>query len=605
MSSFLRNVFGGGGGNGEGGSPAGRAASGGAAAVERFVDAWNKRDMQTAVDLFAEDCVYDDTAYYSPFVGRSALKRHLLREADALPPGHSRVIDDVASAASDGSRVCIRWHNEIDGAARSDGYGRGVSFFTLDLDDEEEGDSRYKIESVLCVPEPGAPKPGDVGLNILSAASKVMDATGAGFVDGGDDDDQVGSGGATATDNANANNAVERYFDAWNRRDMAAAVACFAPDCSYEDAQYDCPFTGLDALTKHLDRVAAALPRSFVFVVDDLAVSELESLSSSEGGRNIGVKWHVENGDGDALPFTRGCSLYALDEKTGLIRTGFDVPEPAAIKTGALELGLASVARKVAEEPVRAVPLAAWAAYMYVVFFSDGIMPGANALMLEQRTWEEVRDLSLNFFLVAPLVHLPFAPVVHPLLEGVFNLLLSWAAMFAGFLSDEREDKPNQLPMLPIVAGMQFLTSAFFLPYLGTRSAERLQEGEVVYRDDLATIEGTLGEWRGLGALLGGVGTGSIAWAFMARPEFGGAGERYASFVDLLSIDRVGSSFIVDLVIFGLFQGWLVDDDMKRRGVDVDAGEMAPLRAMAKFVPFFGLAAYLTLRPELTTRNGK
>ena len=73
--------------------------------------------------------------------------------------------------------------------------------------------------------------------------------------------------------------------------------------------------------------------------------------------------------------------------------------------------------------------------------------------------------------------------------------------------------------------------------------------------------------------------------------------------MDLLSIDRVGSSFIVDLAIFALFQGWLVDDDMRRRGIDIDAGEMAGLRTIAKFIPFFGMAAYLTARPQLPEKQ--
>ena len=54
---------------------------------------------------------------------------------------------------------------------------------------------------------------------------------------------------------------------------------------------------------------------------------------------------------------------------------------------------------------------------------------------------------------------------------------------------------------------------------------------------------------------------------------------------------------VTDLVLFGLFQGWLVDDDLARRGVGV--GEQPALRAVAKFVPFYGMCAYLLLRPEL------
>jgi len=245
------------------------------------------------------------------------------------------------------------------------------------------------------------------------------------------------------------------------------------------------------------------------------------------------------------------------------------------------------------------VPAVMWIAYMYIVFFSDGILPGANALSLEQRTWEEVFNLSLNFFLVSPLLHLPFAPVVHPMLEGVFNVLLAWAAMFAGFLSDERKDKPNLLTFGPIVVGMQFLTSAFLLPYLAFRSPERDSEdiGTVFKEDISGDIQATVAEWRPLGALLGGVGSGAIVWSLIARPEFGGFNERWSSFIDLLSIDRVGSSFIVDLAIFALFQGWFVDDDLSRRGVAEE--ELMVLRNAAKFIPFFGLAAYLTFRPAL------
>lgn len=75
---------------------------------------------------------------------------------------------------------------------------------------------------------------------------------------------------------------------------------------------------------------------------------------------------------------------------------------------------------------------------MSIVFFSNGILPGPDATQLDAATWEEVLGLSLNFWLVAPLLQLPFSPALHPGLEGIFNLLLAWAAAFAGFLSDGR-----------------------------------------------------------------------------------------------------------------------------------------------------------------------
>ena len=149
--------------------------------------------------------------------------------------------------------------------------------------------------------------------------------------------------------------------------------------------------------------------------------------------------------------------------------------------------------------------------------------------------------------------------------------------------------------MLPVVAGMQFLTNAFLLPYLVVRPLEET----VVYEEDLDAAS-RLGESRVLGPLLGAVGSAAIAWGLAARPEFGDLGTRWASLIDLLSDDRLGASFVVDLVLFGLFQSFLVDDDLRRRGLEPEAA--GGLRALGRFVPFYGLVGYLALRPPLSTR---
>jgi hypothetical protein len=49
---------------------------------------------------------------------------------------------------------------------------------------------------------------------------------------------------------------------------------------------------------------------------------------------------------------------------------------------------------------------------------------------------------------VTPLVFPSFAPEIHPALEGLFNIVIAWGALFSGFLSDSR--KP---PMLPFCIG--------------------------------------------------------------------------------------------------------------------------------------------------------
>ena len=46
----------------------------------------------------------------------------------------------------------------------------------------------------------------------------------------------------------------------------------------------------------------------------------------------------------------------------------------------------------------------------------------------------EAINLSINFWFVTPLVFPSVAPVIHPALEGLFNIVVAWGALFFGFL---------------------------------------------------------------------------------------------------------------------------------------------------------------------------
>ena len=84
---------------------------------------------------------------------------------------------------------------------------------------------------------------------------------------------------------------------------------------------------------------------------------------------------------------------------------------------------------------------------------------------------------------------------------GVFDLLLAWSALFAGFLPDERKNKPNMLRI-----GIHVLTSGVSLPCLFARTHERDTH---VYKEDIGDDLLAEIEKRGqLGAFLGTVGTG-------------------------------------------------------------------------------------------------
>ena len=521
--------------------------------VDSMIQAYNNRDLDTFITYFHQDCEYEDTMFPRPFIGKEEIQRELRLQASSMP--YQIIVDNIAVA---NNKTAILYHLEDTDKGTVIADTRHCAFYTLE---------QNLITSVFVTVEPTSKK-GPDNLAVLTIASKILSKPRNDVV-------ALPSLGSTPP---------ERYFDAWNRRDMDAAIDVFTDDVTYDDTVFPLPLSGKDALKMHLFTCADAFPDSFTFVVDDIA----------NGGSNIGVKWHVEN-NGKALPFTRGCSFYQLADN-GLIREGIDIVEPAVLKLGAVQQFRKSLTYKISLEPIRIIPLIIWAAYMYIVFFSDGILPGANVLQLEQRTWEEVRDLSLNFFFVSPILSLPFSPVVHPMLEGVFNILLAWAALFSGFLSDDRVRKPNLVPFLPTVIGMQFLTSAFLLPYLATRTTE-IETKVSLQELEIPVVESPL-----LGPFLGGLGVTALAWSSLARvDDFGGWSERVTSFWQLMSIDRVGSSFLVDLAIFAVFQGWLVDDDLKRRGVA--EGELGPLRSVAKFVPFFGMAAYMTLRPKYASQD--
>jgi ketosteroid isomerase-like protein len=552
--------------------------------VGNFFDALNEKRIDDAMMLVEEEVEFEDAAFASPFSGKAELERNMRLRSEVS--SDRIIVDNVVSDLGTTSKVGIRFHMED---ATGDAGKKGTAFFDLD---ETSG----LITRAFLVEENN--KSGEANLKTLNTASKIIQATSFRAKETDSPLTKVQSSMETNDESKipgipwlfsltvptpkSSLTLPEQYFEAWNVRDMKKACAVFAENVEYDDTAFPAPFTGKGSLEKHLNLCAESFPPTFSFVVDDKV----------DGGNKVLLTWHVEN-NGEELPFTRGCSFYEI--KKGKISQGIDVVEPAVFKTGGLSLTLRSIQSKITEEPIRLVPLALWVAYLYVVFFSDWFF-GLPATALEQRTWEEVRDLSLNFFFVSPILNLPFAPVVHPMLEGVFNLLLSWAALFVGFLSDDRRDKPNVLPMLPMVAGMQFLTSAFLLPYLVTRSSEPNTQ---VYLEDLPLVA-QLTESRLLGPAMATVGTGAFVWATFARmQDFGGWNERLVSFLDLLSIDRVGSSFLVDLAIFALFQGWLVNDDLKRRGMSSDSA----LANVAKFVPFFGMAAYLTLRSPLPEKE--
>ena len=393
---------------------------------------------------------------------------------------------------------------------------------------------------------------------------------------------------------------VEEYFNYWNERDMESAINLFDVDCTYEDTLYPGVFAGKETLKKHLFSVADSLPLSFKFCLD---------VVSEDKNGNIGVQWHVENDD-KPLPFTRGCSMYKVDMKSLKITSGFDVPEPVA-KSGAFSLFILKSASTFIDEPRKLIPFGAWIFYCWFLFLST-VAPGPNALQLDANTWKEVLDLSYNFWLILPIFGPQFdVDTVSPVLEGIFNLLLAWAGLFAGFMIDgkstafEKEDekKVENKFILPAII-MQFLTNAAYLPYLFTRknqsSTVSLGSNQAQFTIGQLTPLEKVCESKALPVIFTTVGAVSIYWMFFGRIDGGYAdmSSRMESFTSMMSSDRLGFSFVIDLLYFSLFQGWLIKDDLSRRGFSAADAANSTLSRIGSSVPFLGLAYYLLNRPS-------
>jgi hypothetical protein len=203
----------------------------------------------------------------------------------------------------------------------------------------------------------------------------------------------------------------------------------------------------------------------------------------------------------------------------------------------------------------------------------------------------EAINLSINFWFITPFLFPSLAPVVHPALEGLFNIVIAWGALFVGFLHD---GKGQRLPMFPFMVGTAFLTNVFYLPYLGLRSSSPAGAATAAESEPAKALEIAESKWWPLA--MTGVFLASLAWGAFARgAEYGDVSTRVAALVEMAThSDRLAHSFAVDGSVFWLFQGWLVPDDMRRRSFSDQTAEL-----VARAVPFFGLVYYLLVRPPL------
>lgn len=238
----------------------------------------------------------------------------------------------------------------------------------------------------------------------------------------------------------------------------------------------------------------------------------------------------------------------------------------------------------------RVLPLTAYAAYIPSVFSFDPTSiagaPGTSSGALR-----EAFQLSFNFGYISPLLYSDIAPVLHPCYESLFNIVVSWALLLVGFVSEDLS-RTQRVPYTPVAIATAFLTNIVYLPFLAIRSVNNVTVAPVPRKK--ASVFLRLAESRLLPATSLLLFAASLMWAVFGRPEFGSFDVRFATFATLLNYDVLAHSLALDAIAFCAFQAVLVNDDVRRRGWTGSRCDNAV--AAARFIPFFGLCYYLCIR---------
>lgn len=179
------------------------------------------------------------------------------------------------------------------------------------------------------------------------------------------------------------------------------------------------------------------------------------------------------------------------------------------------------------------------------------------------------------------------APVLHPMSEGLFNFVIGWTFIFAPLLyTDCKRDRYKG--SLDFLWGLQmFLTNTFLIPYM----VIRLNKVDV---EDRSRKTSKLGSIMTEGApVVGLIGAAvcllSTFWALYGRADgsFGSLSERFEFLISYLGSERLAYAFIWDIILYTIFQPWLVGENMQNIQKD-----KIGLVNYVRFIPVFGLVAY-------------
>jgi len=293
--------------------------------------------------------------------------------------------------------------------------------------------------------------------------------------------------------------------------------------------------------------------------------------------------------------------------------------QPAAVGTGV---------RPVSFESSTSGPLgwlksggALWLGYgLYVYFLLVGTQaPGLPAWATPVSEFESLLKQSLDFWFITPILKgvtglelLP-APMVHPVTLGVFNFFNAWSFCHAALMFSDPKSE-GKFDRFVVWVGTMFLTNFFFLPYMALRAgtplpsplsnlAEAIEEGDPKSPMSGA-VEALTKPWVGYVGFV--VGVIALGWVFLAYPDggFGPPGERWGYLLNQLQTNRIEFAFGVDLVLYSIFQNVLIGEEsnrlqqLARQHSRPDVERRVESLKWLRFIPMFGEAAWVALRPQ-------
>ncbi len=209
-----------------------------------------------------------------------------------------------------------------------------------------------------------------------------------------------------------------------------------------------------------------------------------------------------------------------------------------------------------------------------------GWLPGEPIWAIQSDTIQEILNESLNFFFILPFLNLLGisylqAPTVNPAVQGFFNLAEAWIFMFLPLMLMDRHSQ--HLPRIVLWGLAMFLTNVFLMPYMALRLATPIPETQnLTQKGTIARLFGSLGLT---------VGFLAVIWFCLNRPELGGVLSRFNYLWQQMVSNRVTLAFAVDMVLFWIFQIWLM-------GAIIPMGNGS--RAL-RLIPFWGLGLWLLL----------